>query len=154
MKVDKLSKRSLMLLKAALVLIAILTFTWLILFPQTEGRNANSDSLSLYFNDPFLVYVYLGAIPFFVIIFQTLKLLSYIEDNRIFALSVLKALKIVKYCSVISVYFIIGAVVILIMGPEDDKPPIIGIGTLLITFHIFIAAAANLFQKIIKRRIN
>jgi hypothetical protein len=154
MQVDSMGKRLIIVLKAAIVLLAILTLGWLVLFPQVEGRNANSDSLSLYFNDPFLAYVYVGSIPFFVMIFQTIKLLSYADKKRIFSNYTLKALKIIKYCSALSISFIIGAVIILVFGPEDDKPPIIGIGTLLIAFHLFIVAAANSLQRIIERRIS
>lgn len=49
-----MKKASIVFLKVVICLVGIAILTWLLWFPQVEGRNKNSDWLSLYFNDPFL----------------------------------------------------------------------------------------------------
>ena len=60
-------KRSLaMVLQLFIVLVGIGTLALLLWEPHLEGRNKESTLFEIYFKDFFLVYVYLGFIPFFV----------------------------------------------------------------------------------------
>ncbi len=50
---------------------------------------------------PIFLGLYITAIPFFFALYQTLRLLNYIDNNKAFSELSLKALKNVKYCALI-----------------------------------------------------
>ena len=91
-----MKKGSTIFLKIVLCLMAIGALALMLWLPQIEGRNANSDWLSLYFNDPFLAFAYVGTIPFFVALYQAFILLTYIEKNRTFTQDSVKVLRNIK----------------------------------------------------------
>ena len=64
-----MKRSSTLFLKAILCLIAIVVLAGLIWFPQTEGRAANLDLISIY-ADPLIIYFYLASIPFFYGLYQ------------------------------------------------------------------------------------
>ncbi|MDF2545103.1 MAG: hypothetical protein K0R93_2658, partial [Anaerosolibacter sp.] len=49
---------------------------------------------------PILIGVYATAISYFFALYQTLKLLSYIDKNKAFSELSVKALKNIKYCAI------------------------------------------------------
>jgi hypothetical protein len=73
-----MKRASTLFLKVVLILIATVVLAGLLWFPQTEGRAANLDLFSIY-SDPFIIYIYLGSVPFFVGLYQAFKLLNLIE---------------------------------------------------------------------------
>ena len=72
-----MKKSSTVFLQVVIVLISIVALAIMIRFPQTEGRASNLDLFSIY-ADPFIVYMYLASIAFFVALYQAFKLLGYI----------------------------------------------------------------------------
>ena len=93
-----LKKSSTLFLKAVLLTIASLTLLGLLWFPQIEGRNAlSANRFIIYFNDPFLAYVYLGSLPYFVGIYQAIRLLGLIEQNNAFTRAAVNRLRNMKY---------------------------------------------------------
>src|SRR5438477_10023832 len=73
--------------------------------PQVEGRNVNATQFEIYFNDPFLAYIYLAFVPFFVALYQAFKLLAYARRNEIFSQPSVRALRIIKYCALTTALF-------------------------------------------------
>src|SRR4029079_14915748 len=61
-----MKRSSALFLQAAIVPIGIAVGAFLLWEPRLEGRNAHATTFEIYFKDPFLAYVYLGSIPFFV----------------------------------------------------------------------------------------
>jgi len=55
-----------LLLQVVIVLIGLATLAFLLGEPHFEGRNAHATTFAIYFKDPFLAYVYLGSVPFFI----------------------------------------------------------------------------------------
>ncbi len=49
--------------------------------PHLEGRNAHATTFEIYFHDPFLAYVYVGSIPFFVAGVRSETRISRIHTN-------------------------------------------------------------------------
>src|SRR5689334_17167837 len=49
---------------------------------------------------PVLIGMYAAVVPFFIALFQALKLLSYIDKNKAFSEVSVKALKNIKYCAI------------------------------------------------------
>lgn len=150
-----LKKSSTIFLKLVLLLLAGIILFWLLFFPQVEGRNANSDPISLYFNDPFLAYVYIGSIPFFVGIYQAIKLLGLIEKNKAFTNDSVKRLRNMKFSALALMLFIIPVIPFILKFAQDDDAP----GVVLIVFAaVFIsgvlATACAVFQKLFQNAVD
>lgn len=141
-------------LKIILVLIAVGTIVGLIWFPQTEGRAANLDLVSIY-KDPFIIYVYIASIPFFIGLYQAFKLLSLIEHNKAFSQNAVNALKNIKYASLTLIAFVLLALVYIRFfahGDDPAGPTMLGIVTIL--GLIVITSAATIFQKIFQNAVD
>ena len=93
-----MKRSSTLFLKVVLILIGVVTLVGLVWFPQTEGRAANLDLISIY-KDPFIIYIYIASIPFFVGLFQAFKLLNLIDANKAFTQDAVNTLKIMKFAS-------------------------------------------------------
>lgn len=92
------------------VLIGVSALVFLLAEPISEGVNANATSFSqIYLDDPFLAYVYLVSILFFVGLYQVWRLLNHMKKGALFSQAGLKAVRIIKYCSVIMMGGIVGA---------------------------------------------
>src|SRR5919206_2092186 len=94
----KLKRGSTLFLKVVILLIAIVVLAGMIRFPQTEGRAANLDLISIYI-DPLIIYGYIASIPFFVALYQAIKLLGFVDGNKVFSQSSVNAVKNIKYCA-------------------------------------------------------
>src|SRR5206468_12043918 len=93
----KLKRGSTVFLKVVILLIAIGALAGMIRFPQTEGRSANLDLISIY-RDPFIVYLYIASTPFFVALYQAIKLLGFVERDRVFSETAVKVVRTINYC--------------------------------------------------------
>jgi len=138
-------------LKAVILFIGIVALASLIRFPLTEGRAANLDLFSIYW-DSFIAYIYAASIPFFVALYQVFKLLGYIGQNKAFSSSSVKALKNIKYCAIAqSILIVIAALYIRIFYAEGDDPAgFIAIGILTAFVSVVIATAAAVFGKLLQ----
>lgn len=131
---------------------ALAIMLWL---PQIEGRNANSDWLSLYFNDPFLAYIYLGTVPFFTALYQALKLITYIEQNRTFSQDSVNVLKNIKYCAISIIVLMAGAIAIVFKNAgQDDPAGFVAIGLVVIFATVVIGTFAAVLQKLFQNALD
>lgn len=103
---------------------------------------------------PILIGMYVPAIPFFIALYQTLKLLSYIDKNKAFSSLSVKALKNIKYCAItISALYAAGMPYIYIVAEKDDAPGAIVIGLVIIFASIVIAVFAAVLQQLLQNAI-
>ena len=143
-----MKRGSTLFLKAIIILIGVGALAALIWEPQTEGRNVNADLIHIYFHDPFLAFVYLGSIPFLVALYQALKLLGYIEKNKIFSQVSVRALRTIKYCALAIIGFVVVEEIFIMLNHGSDDPAGGVFMGILITFgSIVIATAAAVFEK-------
>src|SRR3954466_12978066 len=108
-------------LKVVILLIAIGVLAGMIRFPQTEGRAANLDLISIY-KDPFIIYIYIGSIPFFVGLYQAFKLLNFIDANKAFSQGAVNTLKNMKFASLSLIVFIALAEIYIRLFAHGDDP--------------------------------
>jgi hypothetical protein len=80
-----MKKTSTIFLQIVVVLIGIGVLAFMLWLPQTEGRNVNATQFEIYFTDPFLAYMYLGAIPFFVALYQAFIILGGVGQTGTFS---------------------------------------------------------------------
>lgn len=102
----------------------------------------------------FMIALYTTAIAYFIALYQSLKLLSYIDKNIAFSERSVKALKVIKYCALtITGIYILCLPLILYMAQIDDAPGLGGLG-MVITFGAFVIAVfAAVLQKLLENAI-
>ena len=98
---------------------------------------------------PVLIGLYVTVIPFFLALYQALKLLNYIENNNAFSELSVKVLKYIKYCAItISILYLIGTIVL--MSQNALHPGIAIIGLTIIFTSVVIAVFTAVLQKLLK----
>ncbi len=102
-----------------------------------------------------VIGMYATAIPFFVGLWQTLKLLKYIDKNTAFSDLSVKALKNIKYCAMVIAGFYIGFVPLLLpIAEADDAPGLMLIGAAIACAPIVVAVFAAVLQKLLQNAID
>lgn len=142
-------------LKTSLLVIGLGMLIFLIRFPQTEGRAANLDLLSIY-KDPVIIYIYITFLPFFVCLYQIFKLLRNIEQNKFYSPAAIKAVRNIKYCSLSFIGFMAAAVYyvfVLSKTTNEDGAGAMVLGTGIIILTGLIAISSTKLQKYLEKRI-
>lgn len=140
-------------LKIIICLIALGALAALIRFPQTEGRAANLDLLSIY-TDPFIIYTYIASIPFFMALFQAITLLTLVEKNAIFSPAALRAVKNSKYCAQAIIGFVIGAEAFLLLAmrnTSDDSAGAVAMGIFITVISLCVVAGTTVLEKLLQK---
>jgi hypothetical protein len=136
-------------LQVILVLLGAGVLAFLLLEPQVEGRNAHATQFEIYFKDPFLAYIYLAFVPFFVGLYQGFKILGYLRRDGLFLPRSVRALRIIKYCALITAVFFLGAegyLFIFIRGTDDIAGGVM-MGVFVILGCAVIGATAAVFER-------
>lgn len=148
-----MKQSSTLFLQFVVVLVGIGAFAFLLWEPHIEGRNAHATLFQIYFNDPFLVYAYIGSIPFFVALYQAFKVLGYARHNQVFSPAAVKALRTIKFCALALIGFVVGGEIIILFSVSDDRAGGVFIG-LVITFgSIVVATAAAMFEQLLQNAV-
>jgi hypothetical protein len=140
-------------LQVVILLIGIGALAILLWEPHIEGRNAHATLFEIYFKDPFLAYAYIASIPFFVVLYQAFKLLSYIGQNKVFSQSSVQALRTIKYCGLVLVGFILVGEIFILFGSSDDRPGGLFMGLIATLISVLIATAAAVFEKLLQTAV-
>ncbi|MBM7693862.1 hypothetical protein JOC77_003306 [Peribacillus deserti] len=131
-----------------------LCILWL---PEIAARDAASHPETAYLQYLFLIGAYITATPFFIALYQTLKLLSYIDQNKAFSVLSVRALKYIKYCGISIITLIVAGlifVVILIKGEGEDITGFISLGAMLTFASMVIAIFAAVLQRLLQEAID
>ena len=111
-----------------------------------------SDETDLY--RPILLSLYIPAVPFFVALFQTLKLLGYVDENKAFSDLSVAALKNIRNCAVaIAGLFTVGMPYIYYAAENDDAPGVILVGLVIIFASVLVAVIAAVLQRLLQSAI-
>jgi DUF2975 family protein len=149
-----MKRGSTLFLKIVILLIAIGVLAGLIWFPPTEGRAAHLDLISIY-ADPFIIYIYLASIPFFVGLYQAFKLLNLIDANRAFSQNAVNTLKNIKFATLSLIGFIaLAELYIRFFAHSDDPAGPTMLGAWLGLAFGVIATAAGVFQKLFQNAVD
>ena len=138
-------------LQVVVVLMGIGVLALLLWEPQIEGKNLHATNFEIYFNDPFLALAYIGAIPFFVALYQAFKVLGYVRKHNVFSQATVKALRTIKYCALIIIGFVVvEEIIIMLNNGNDDIAGGVFMG-ILITFGSVVAiAVVSMFEQIVQ----
>ena len=105
----------------------------------------------------YLVFIelYATAIPFYYALYQTLKLLSYIDKDKAFSELSVKTLKNIKHCAfAISILYVAGLPLFGLLGEADDAPGVVLIGMIMIFASMAVAVFAAVLQKLLSEAID
>lgn len=154
LKAKYMKRSSTLFLKTFILVIGLGVLAGMIYFPQTEGRAANLDLISIY-SDPLILFTYVGSIPFFVGLYQGFKLLNLIDANKAFSQGAVNTLKNMKIASLALIGFI-AAVLFSIrffaQGEDAAGPTMLGV---IVVFAVsIIATASAVFQKLLQNAVD
>ena len=151
-----MKRGSTIFLQAVILLLGVGVFAFLLWEPHLEGRNVNATLFEIYFKDPFLAYIYLAFVPFFVGLYQGFNVFGYARRDEIFVQHSVRALRIIKYCALTTAIFIVGAeayIFIFVRGTDDVAGGVM-MGAFIILVSTIIATAAAVFERILQNAVD
>jgi hypothetical protein len=102
-----------------------------------------------------MIGLYITVIPFFVVLWQTLKLLKYIDEKKAFSEMSVKALRTIKRCAgIIGMLYVSFVPLLLPIAEADDAPGLVVMGIAIAGAPIAIAVFAAVLQKLLKNAID
>jgi hypothetical protein len=140
-------------LQAVAGLIGIGVVALLLWEPTVEGRNVHATWVQIYFHDPFLAYLYVGSIPFFIALYQAIRLLGWAgSSDGPFSDRAIRAARLIRNCAKVTIGLIAVGVVIL-MFTGDERPPAAFMGLLATIIFLVIASGATSFERLLQRGV-
>ena len=134
-------------LQAAVLLFGVAVLAFLLIEPQFEGRNAHATQFQVYFNDPFLVFVYLGSIAVFAAVYQAFRLLGQVAGSGVFPPSAPKTFHFIRNCALTLIGFVAVGLVIIVKQESDDPAGGVAMGLLIGLASTAVALVASLFER-------
>ena len=154
LKAPLLNRGSTAFLQGVLVLVGIGALAFLLGEPHLEGRNARATVFQVYFQDPFLAYVHVASIPFFVALFRGFQVLGYAGRNQVLSQPAVNALRMIKFCAIAMIPFVAGGEIFILMNDSDDRAGGVMMGVLIGFGSIVLAAAAATFERILQNAVD
>lgn len=138
----------------SIVGIGVLAFCVFALPAMWSGASAEFPAVS-YSVSLIVIGLYLTAIPFYATLWQTFKLLNYIDKNSAFSeISVNALRKIKNYCAVISALYVGGVPLLFPIADVDDAPGLLLIGMVIACAPIAVTVFASILQKLLENAID
>jgi DUF2975 family protein len=145
-----MKRGSTLILRGVIILIGVIVLATCI-FALPEG--IRTDEVGGY--RWILLGLYVPAVPFFIALYQTMKLLNYIDKNNAFSGLSIRALKTIKYCAItISLLFAAGMPYIYTVADRDDAPGVILLGLIVVFASGVIATAAAVLQQLVRSAVD
>jgi hypothetical protein len=149
-----MKRRSTTFLQVVTVFVGIGVMALLLWEPHLEGRNAHATVTQVYFHDPFLAYVYVGSIPFFVALYETFRLLGWVGSPQgAFSNRAIRSVRVIRNCAKVTVGLILAGVVIM-MFTGDERPPAAFMGLLVTLPILVIGASAAAFERLLQSGVD
>lgn len=146
-------------LRIAVILIGVPIFALCIFgLPRiafTAIEHAGLGSTLAYVIVGILFLMYVSAIPFYVALYQALKLLRYIDKNEAFSETSVKAIKNIRSCAIlISFFYLLALPLIYVVAKWDDAPGLIVIGLVITGASMVIAVFSAVLKKLLQEAID
>lgn len=154
MKAPGMKRGTALFLQVVTVLVGAAVLAFLLGEPHLEGRNAHATTFEIYFHDPFLAYVYVGSIPFFVALQRAFALFGEVRRSGTFSAATVAALLTIQRCATILLGFIAGGVFfVLAAGDGEDRPAGLFMCVLVALPTAVVATVATLFARRLQRTL-
>lgn len=151
-----MKRASIIFLQAVLVALGIGILAALLWEPWVEGVNANTTSIrDIYFDDPFLAYIYFAFIPVFVGLYKAFKLAGNMGRGEMNSVHSMQALRAIKYCAFAFAAYIFLAVVYIVitMSGKDDIAGGVAMGLFMIIMSGIVAVVAARLERTVLKRV-
>lgn len=139
------------LLLMALIALAVAIFA----LPAIYQGASEEYPVTTNFLHLFIGGLYLSVIPFFIALYQALKLLNYIDKNTAFSESSVTALRYIKYSAIANTLLYATGIPFLFQLAELDDAP--GAGVIALAFAcipLVIATFAAVLEKVLQNAID
>lgn len=108
---------------------------------------------------PYFLGAWILSIPVFIALYETHKLLGYIDENKAFSALSIQALQRIKACAFLFSGMIILAAITTVIAariayPQEDTPPIMMIGSILAFTSLIIAIFVAVLQRLLREAIH
>ena len=153
-----MKRSSTLFLKVAVVFIGLPVLA-LCLFLLPQIANEANEAVKKGSDLAFVVYgilmiMYLSAVPFYIALYQSFNLLSYIDKNQAFSELSVKALWKIKRCALtMSGMYVVALPFVYILAEVDDAPGLILLGMVLVFAPLVIAVFAAVLQRLLQEAI-
>lgn len=141
---------STLVLRVAIILVGTLVLTICIFgLPRAVG------TFQMGGYDPILLSLYAPAVPFFITLYMSMKILGRIDKQRAFSLATVEAFRVIKYCAlVISGLFAAGIPYIFHVAEKDDAPGVVAMALVIVFLSFVIGVFASVMQKLFQTATN
>lgn len=141
-------------LKTAVMLMGIPVLALCIVgLPWLANNSVNPDYSHILY--PILIGMYVSVLPFFVALYRSFRLLSYIDKNQAFSELSVKALKNIKFCAMtISGLYVAILPFVYLLADLDDAPGLVIVGMVPIFASLVIAVFAAVLQRLLQEAID
>jgi hypothetical protein len=148
-------KRETLFLKAVVILLGLPVLALCIFWvPEVPNFMAELYPEATYLQYLVVIGFYATAIPYYIALYQTFKLLNYIDQNKAFSDLSVKALQNIKYCgTAISMLYVLVMPLFYVVAELEDAPGAFIIGMVPMFASIVIVVFAAVLQKLLKNAI-
>jgi hypothetical protein len=143
-------------LRAVVVVMGLVAalLCYLIIPELNDGWNHASPEIAGW-RYPFTIALLGSTIPFCIALFQTWKLLGYVDNNKPFSKKSVRALRNIKYCGfVFSVLYVICLPVVYFVADNADAPGVMVIGLVMSFAPLVIAVFAAVLERLLQSAID
>ncbi len=148
-------KRETLFLKITLVLMALpILALCIFLAPKIAEFYAELVPEWAVLQYPFQAGLYVTALIYFAALWQTMKLLSFIDRGTAFSVASVAVLKKIKLCAVlIGACYVLFLPLLYRMADADDAPGLLVIGLAIVFGSLVVAVFAAVLQKLLQNAI-
>jgi hypothetical protein len=101
-----------------------------------------------------VIGMYVTAAPFFFGLWQTFKLLKYIDQGTAFSQASVQALRKIKYCAgIIAIMYVGGTPLLIPIAHADDAPGVVLICAVIAGAPVVIAVFAAVLQRLVENAV-
>lgn len=147
-------KKETIFLRFAIFIMALIMLIICVLIIPIHLINANNLIHNWFYNWIFGIGLYLTAILFYTVLWQALKLLHLIDQNKAFSKSSILNLKNIKRAAYLAcLIYILEWPFFYIFADKDDAPGFVIIGIILAGTALVIALFASMLEKLLTQAI-
>jgi hypothetical protein len=152
-----MNRVSILFLKFVVFIIALATLAICIfVLPSMAADDAAKHPDLAYQQFLFLAFAYFSAVLFFIALFQSFKLLTYVDAKKAFSELSIRALRYIKYCGLmISALVVTGivALIVLTYGEGEDIAGVIMLGIIITLVSLVGATLVAVLQMHVQKAV-
>lgn len=104
---------------------------------------------------PAVIIMYVSAIPYFIALYQSFRLLTYIDKNKAFSNISVIALQKIKYSAItFSALYLIMMPFVFLVAEKDDAPGLVIFGMVPVFASMVIAVFAAVLKRLLQQAID